>query len=568
MFAILLILLICIGGSWLLGSALLRGLVSYGTDLRQGDRVLIEVWLGLIVAITAFYAASLVHPLTLKFSAGLAGAVLMAAYLTQRNEIPGRIHASPKLWISIAAMTAGCAAYVATGVKFEDTNSYHMQIVNWMTLYGLVPGLSLIDIRLGTNSSWFTLPAMFNHGPLTGRTATFPGGLIWLLGLLHLWVAVQHILQGRARFSDWMMVYALAIVFLFIRHFLVASPAPDLPVLMLAIVVAWQLLIDRETHPGSELIRRPALAAVVLAAGAFPIRASAAPMLAVAGLFYLLRISEPAQRARALLLAGVIAAPFLLVAVSANVILSGCPMFPSSLLCQSLPWSQSPAEADAYAAVIRDFHRWGWRHWTTAPRTQDFAWLPGWPRVDKHAFGMLMIALLAFGFAMWKSAARANLRTAGAAIALGVTGIAFVMANAPGIRFLTGYVAILVGVGLASLTINNRTVKPQANESKTTRWYLFPLLATMFLVVAGEHHRRAIDKRFMAPYQSGPYWTVPPLLARQNPPSAATNQSGVNFLVPQNGICSDLNPPCASKLDHVSYRDPAIGVASGFRHLP
>jgi hypothetical protein len=565
MIAILLLLLACIGGSWLLGSALLRGLVDDAAKLRRDDRVLLEVWLGLVVAITAFYAASLIHPLTLNASAGLAGAILLAAFLTQLNDIPGRIKTSQGIWIPVAVMTAGCAAYVATGVKFEDTNSYHMQIVNWMTLYGLVPGLSLVDIRLGTNSSWFSLPAIFNHGPLTGRTATFPGGLIWLLGLLHLWVAVRHILQGRARFSDWMMVYALAVVFLFIRHFLVASPAPDLTVLMLAIVVAWLLLIDHETHPGSDLVRRPALVAVVLAAGAFPIRASAAPILAIAGLSYLLRVPDTAQRARALLLASGVAAPFLLVAVTANVVLSGCPLFPSSLLCQPLPWSLSPEEADAYSAVIRDFHRWGWRHWMNAPRDQDFAWLLGWLRVDRHAFGMLMIALISIGIAMWKSAARANLRNASAAIVLGVTGIAFVMTNAPGIRFLTGYVAILIGVGLASLTYSNRTLEPQPHSVKRTRWYLFPLLAALFLLVAGEHHRRAIDKRFMAPLQSGPYWLVPPRLASQKPPAMAINESGIRYLVPQNGICGDLTPPCATKLDHVSYRDPEIGAAAGFR---
>lgn len=184
---------------------------------------------------------------------------------------------------------------------------------------------------------------------------------------------------------------------------------------------------------------------------------------------YLFLVSGPAQRVRALLLAGGVAAPFLLIAVAANIVLSGCPLFPSSLFCQSLPWSLSPADADAYAAVIRDFHRWGWRNWTTALRDQNFAWLLGWPRVDKPAFGMLIIALIATGFAIWKPAARVRLRNALAPIMLGATGIAFVMTNAPGIRFLTGYVAILIGVALASLAIGAHRQVPRQKADAAVR---------------------------------------------------------------------------------------------------
>jgi hypothetical protein len=59
-----------------------------------------------------------------------------------------------------------------------------MNAVKWYGSFGIVPGLALLETRLGWISSWFALDASLNHGLLAERMYSLPGLLVLTLSYL------------------------------------------------------------------------------------------------------------------------------------------------------------------------------------------------------------------------------------------------------------------------------------------------------------------------------------------------------------------------------------------------
>lgn len=104
-----------------------------------------------------------------------------------------------------------------------DTFGYYIPSVLWISEYGLVKGIANLDLILGQMSFWHILQAGFSH----------VSDIYLRLNLLLLIVFVHYIFETK----KWIMLVVLPVFFLFTQ-----SPSPDLPVMILSLIVVNEIL--------------------------------------------------------------------------------------------------------------------------------------------------------------------------------------------------------------------------------------------------------------------------------------------------------------------------------------
>jgi hypothetical protein len=367
----------------------------------------------------------------------------------------------------------GLALYSCQQVWIYDTGLYHAGMIEWLSRFGTVKGIALLHDRFGFTSSWFSLAAAFNTGPWTGVVSPLIGGYALLLGSAHFVISLARLVDGRGRASDWFAATAYLLVLTWmLRVGISTSPSPDVPVIFLTVLVAWTMLVICEGAPSPVGIGTPLSRAVplVLSAAAFSLKLSALPLVVCALLFYLRGAKSRWQFGGLLGLSALFAVPTIL----ADLTSSGCPLFPSSLLCTHLPWSVGSAAAAQTEGIGRDFLRWAG---AAPPGANSVNWVVHW--IHGELLGALLIgtSLICSAVLVFLTSGDRN-APVGWLLLLSLTGIGYVMAFSPAPRFLLGYAAI-PPAWLAAVVC--------------TRWGLHPVMLIPPMLVALASVRRIVS---------------------------------------------------------------------------
>ncbi|MFL6255492.1 MAG: LIC_10190 family membrane protein, partial [Pyrinomonadaceae bacterium] len=362
------LLLVC----WLCGAAVLERATGAGAFRRAGDRLIFSIWLGLVILAQTLLAASLFVPLTPLCGAAVA-VVLSGVALLSRGVRAEAIRLKrllrPRLLLGLLALSTGVAACASQPVKLYDTGLYHFQNVKWLAEHGAVRGLALVQLRFAFASAWFALAAPFDAGPFESRAAAVACGFALLVAVMHALLCARRCAAGAGRGADWLVLLSFALVLppIFVWR-MPASASPDLPLFFLALIVVWAISLLEEEKGGASARLLP----VLLAAGAVGLKLNGLPLLVVASVYY---ARGGGFSTRRLLTAGALVALMLLPTIAHGLVTSGCPVFPSKLLCVEAPWSVGEGEAERLTRVIRDWSRWNGTglHWKN-----DWSWLGPW----------------------------------------------------------------------------------------------------------------------------------------------------------------------------------------------
>jgi hypothetical protein len=410
---------------------------------RPGDRLLAFAWLGLLACANTLLLVSVVLPLAPLAGVAALAIVPGAAALSPavRAEARGLLALADRRSIAaLAALLLGVAALACRQVTWYDTGLYHYGMIRWLARHGTVPGLALLHSRFGITSSWFALPAAL-EGLLPGRTAGVLGGFVVLLAALRFVLAAGRVASRRAGVADY---FALCSILLLSPYLLWmgASAAPDLPVLMLTVLVS-ELLLSGGAPEGRE--SRGTLA-FAIACGAFTVKASSLPLALASGLALL-----PAWRSRAAWIrVALISAAALLPVSAAGVLSSGCPLYPASVGCVTAPWSLPPARAAVDRTIIHEWARW---EGSTPAGAGDWNWVIPWLArnpLNAAAAALLAASCFATGWLLLPGRRRPLPAGAPAVLALALGGSLFVLWQAPAPRFLWGYVGLPLALACAA----------------------------------------------------------------------------------------------------------------------
>jgi len=136
----------------------------------RADRLVVAAWLGALLCGSALLMTSLTMPLGVGSVAGVLGAITLGALVradvrADWKSVAGA--ARTRAGWGWAAGLGALAAVFSRRVEYFDSGAYHVGVIEWLTSYGTVPGVSLVHSRLGFGSTWFGLAAVFNDAAST-----------------------------------------------------------------------------------------------------------------------------------------------------------------------------------------------------------------------------------------------------------------------------------------------------------------------------------------------------------------------------------------------------------------
>lgn len=551
---------------------------------RSGDRLIVAIWLGVILLAVLLLLLSLFVPLSiwtgLLVSAGLCGLALWdRATRLELARLKANFTRTP-IWLYLIG-AVGVAALASQAVTWLDTGLYHYPLIQWLHQIGTVPGLALLFANFGFTSSWFAFAAPLNPPLLDSRASAVTGGFVLLMALIQTGVGLGWALSAQSHFSDWFLGLFSSVTLIcligspHLREISI-SPSPDVPIFVLTGIVVWTILVivhslpsvlPQSSHIDSSLVT------LILAIGAVTIKLTALPLLVIGCGFYLVRNYRSLIR-----LGDGLAALTLLFGsfLMAQILTSGCPLFPSTTICLALPWSV-PAEMKQWVVTLT--HDWTNWYATASESVSLPVALLYWFNSNRGNQIMALVALLslvALGI-LFKLLRQGQIRGGGWVVATQVVGVGFYLKTSPLLRFalpcLTLIPVLLISsychtrfcvdlpgqVGMSSSARNWQRSWASKGTSRWTEGRLAALWLPSLLALAVVVSVR-ISPNFSL-------LVVPPPL--QTAPLAQKQVNDITYFAPQNrDVCWATALPCAFEIPpDVHLRDASRGIAAGFVRL-
>jgi hypothetical protein len=449
------IALITIVGSFALGSALL-GWAQSRSCVQRGDQFFIAAWIGLLWVAGCLMAIAQFIPLNRFALVGMLSVMLLAA-IVQRQYLVEALQAFSfgrnGRWalLALAVSAIGIAAITSRDVVHFDTGFYQLPQVIWLQEHGLVTGLGLLHHRFGYNSIWLALVAPIQDLNHDGRLVAIGSTIACTLLAFQMVFAASRIAAGDGRPADWFAVTAplSGAVSAWLLSAMISS-SPDIPIWTLTLLFGWILLIDRDRQLGA--------AAIMVAVGATAIKLSAAPLLIGAAVY---AVWTRQLELRNCVVVGLFAALTLGSVVMANMITSGCLMFPAAATCLAVSWAIPAQTAKAVTQFISHWPLFGNINEFNATDIAQYAdgTLAALPIQDRLRLiwagaNPLAWTLLATVAALACLAPRSlSSRARAVMVLIAIFGLAYCV-TVPSYRFAAGWIGILAG--LATITVVER----------------------------------------------------------------------------------------------------------------
>lgn len=541
--------------------------------VRLGDRLVIAAWLGMTVLSLSFLAITLAVPLSPLVAITVIGYFCLLALQSPvtRAELWQLLQRrSLRLGLGFLIVVVPIAALMIRPVTWLDTGLYHYAAIRWFADYGTVPGVALLSQQLGFISSWFALAAPVNPSTFQGRGSAMMNGFVLLLVVLQWLLCFRRSLMGRAHLSDWLIIVMSgltvpAIVGTNFLSLVLVSPSPDIVVIWLTGIIAWSILVICDRSVPVNLLSQSAilgnhLLPLILAIGAVAIKLTALPLLLVSLVFALFHQGWHWRKAVITLFVTLL---LLLPLLVVGIVTSGCPLYPSSLMCLDLPWSQDLQVAQDLAETTR-----GWSVWFGSPPAGANAilWLLWkWMTAISSSRIVVFALLLSLFVSFYIIRVAKRDRQMGLLWLLGlaIVGVTFMMLNAPLLRFGMGYIVLLPALALALLgqahaprlefslgSVHN--IFSQKFKSLKVVFLAFLCVLSIITVVTLANHP---VKRLILP---PPFRQVKLVAKRVN---------NVVYWAPKRkkDVCWGASLPCSTEPHpDIWMRDPDRGIQGGF----
>ncbi|MGB3292287.1 MAG: hypothetical protein WBB01_04730 [Phormidesmis sp.] len=545
---------------------------------RSGDRAIAALWLGLVVLSISALAIAVFIPLSPLAGITATAPWLLLALKSQavRTELIGWArNLSFQSLLGYGLCSVAVAAFISQKVSWIDTGQYHYGFIQWLAEYGVTPGLALLNPQFGFVSAWFAIAAPFDFAAFEGRVSTVMNGFILLIAAVQMAIALKRIARRQAQLSDWfLLIFLLVVCVLLVKTPLLAvitiSPSPDSAIALLSVAVAWSMLVNQSDVSPIEGRVSADLIPLVLSVGAVSIKLTALPLLPITVGFYLCRrigqgfsLKNCLKR---LVIAGSLMLLLLLPFLASEVLVSGCPLYPSTTACLDLPWTLPTAATQNLAESTHGWGRWFGQPPSGANRS---LWLIQKWFNNNPSNRLIVVLILASVCSMIHQLTALTTRKLRLSefyslfwlMALAVVGTAFMLLKAPMFRFGMSYVLLLPILSISFLCDAGAQRK---SGYLLTKYPLRPLrklehsllFIGVFWAVAlsGQSYSGLSDRLLIAPPL--------PAVALQ-----VQKSNQITYFVSQDNRerCWSADLPCVSSIrPDVKLRNPTVGIRGGF----
>lgn len=214
-----------------------------------------------------------------------------------------------------------CISYMPS--SHADDSGCFSPIIKWIQEYGTVPGIANLDARLGYNSTWFDLQALFGFAFLKAGLFNDLNGLLFLYILLYSLHAIDKMLKGESSFINYFKaLFFLPVLFIYfgfshdimlysIQFF--TSPTYDIPVTFILWMLFFLFLDLKELKTPFSASVRPYFV-ILYSAYLITVKLNAAPVVIIAVFILAVLLKEKKYRNAliAMCLCVCIAAPWII----------------------------------------------------------------------------------------------------------------------------------------------------------------------------------------------------------------------------------------------------------------
>ncbi len=248
--------------------------------------------------------------------------------------------------LPVIALGVPAAAWLSNraleGARFGDSGGYYVPTIRWMIEHRLVVGLSNLYPPYGYNQTYFLYAALLDGSRFAGRPEHLLNSTLIAVLVARSLLALWRLVGWRTRLAPSDVFYTLmlpaeaeaAMGFLF------TSPAPDFGVYALGIALCGEfvaVLTDRGPDQRLHFLALALLSAVAPTIK-LPILGLAAASMAIAAVTWIRR-ARPMRRAIADIGVALGMGAFALGPWTiANILMSGCPFFPSAIAALPVSW--------------------------------------------------------------------------------------------------------------------------------------------------------------------------------------------------------------------------------------
>jgi len=372
-------------------------LLGIGTD--EHPSAVLLIWTGWGISLFLFQMLHFFTPINFFavlpiFLMGFGFAVpsLLAAFrnFDRRSTMPNKLILLVFLAIAFAFLF-WVASRAMLSPSIYDSGLYHFNKIRWINSYPVVPGLGNLHGRLAFNQSFFTYVAALNFHPFFGHGRVVANSFLLLLTvatfvdlLCPLFKRPSLLLIANPFRYTTVLILFPPLIYLALSSNGLASPSPDLTteLLQLVLFVVFSQGLG-EWLQGEKNQNTKATFLLLLATTAVTVKLSTLAFATTIGVFVLAYLYvAPSKRsvARALVFSIVISLSWCIY----SVILSGAPLYPSTIGYLAFNWSV-PVEQ------IIDTANWVYS-WARQPRTHwsnvlgNWNWFHPWlARISKNS---------------------------------------------------------------------------------------------------------------------------------------------------------------------------------------
>ena len=560
-------------GTWLLLLVVFAGL---GLLLRRGfgltrltaGTIFESFWIGFAVVVLFLIVWNFWFPI-----GGVAAVIVLAGGTTglwlHRGvlaEALGDRATRQPAWAIVAMILVGLwvANLSIADLTAWDTALYHWQGVRWARLYPAVPGLANLFGPLGFNNSAFLYDAMLDVGPWMGRSYHLANGLfVFVFACQAAYASARLLAKDEADRPVQLFTFVCLIGAIQSMWAAVPSYVTDVATanVLLALTSCWYGLLTRRNREPLEAAWS-LVSIVTLGALAVSLKMNtavfAALAVSIAGALWLGTAPGPALRRKTLAWGLTLALAFGTAWTTRGIVLSGYPLFPSTLLAAPVEWRAPAQHAQAEFAYVVDSGRMTASNLPVVRGQAGMAlWLPDWLRSleDQIFYIPVPLTLLLIGLFTSRSLRR-RAPVPAAADARRAWWMALPLAGALTAWFLVApeprYASPLfwslaaLGIGQALLLMQDRVDAQTLRRLVLAGWGLAaasivvqPLLHWHVRGMKGSAIRAVISANVRVPPEG--FWLAPRTGAGEVTPYQT--RSGLSLNVPQR-MCWDAPLPC------------------------
>jgi len=337
-------------------------------------------WIGLFGAVLFIETCHLWIPIDWKVSLVFAGIGLFELFTALKsNPIAHFWHSNNRLLINLFFTTVGLfflftwGSLAMTTPSIYDGGLYHFQAIRWINEFPIILGLGNLSGRLAFNQSYFGYLALLNLSPLLNKGYGAGSLLLMVLASATLIEAQFSKLRGGWWLSLWIFI-----AFIEISRYL-SSPSPDVAVVIVQ-CAAFIFLIKTyatEVHK-PDVMAYNVLMVFLLSCLLVTLKLSAVIFASMAILLLIPVVKMTYVQFKKLYICAFgIACYFIALHLFRGILLSGLPLYPSSLgAIWQLDWSVSFAQAKDEADWI-----YSWARDASKPPSEvlgTWSWLSAW----------------------------------------------------------------------------------------------------------------------------------------------------------------------------------------------